>query len=307
MRVMSSGKPHQSQDLQTRSCGPGARPRPRASCLGPYTTAHVSLNTVARCGTCGGCHCRRVSADTPLTAWRRPPSAPGQAHTLTQFCTHVHGHCVWKFHCEGSLQDPAPSWTEACGVACEVGRCVVCVGGGGRLPPPESGDIKPLPLPLPVPLLLSNARAPASAVPQVAQDTEGTMSKFFMVSGILIFIALAFCFAGILQHTFFGRFVPSRPYDATFAVQLLNYTDWEAFGAHCCCLAETEDVEEKWVCDNNRSVNRLRVSDNVSGLVVRPFCSRAFEPGCSLVATNDTPTKVEVRCTFNVEELQDLW
>ena len=37
--VMSSGKPPQSQDPQTWSCGLVARPRPRASCLGLCTPA----------------------------------------------------------------------------------------------------------------------------------------------------------------------------------------------------------------------------------------------------------------------------
>ena len=40
-----SGKRHQSQVLQTWSCGPVAQPRPRASCLRLCTTAHVCLTT----------------------------------------------------------------------------------------------------------------------------------------------------------------------------------------------------------------------------------------------------------------------
>ena len=39
--VMSSGKTPQSQDLQIRSCGLVAWPRPRASCLGLWATARV--------------------------------------------------------------------------------------------------------------------------------------------------------------------------------------------------------------------------------------------------------------------------
>ena len=41
--VMSSGKPHQSQDLPTWSCGLVARPWPCASCLGLCTTLRVPL------------------------------------------------------------------------------------------------------------------------------------------------------------------------------------------------------------------------------------------------------------------------
>ena len=37
-------------------------------------------DTVARCGTCGGCHCVRVSADTPPTALRRASVPARQDH-----------------------------------------------------------------------------------------------------------------------------------------------------------------------------------------------------------------------------------
>ena len=90
--VMSSGKPHQAQCLQTWCCG-----------LTVHHCTRVS-DAVARVGTCGGCHCLRVSADTPPTALRRASSAPSQGHKLTWFvcaCVHVHGHRVWKLHCAG--------------------------------------------------------------------------------------------------------------------------------------------------------------------------------------------------------------
>ena len=58
-------------------------------------------------------------------------------------------------------------------------------------------------------------------VAQVDQDTETYMSRFFMVSGILSFLALAFCFAGILQHTFYGSHVSARPFYASVYVDAL--------------------------------------------------------------------------------------
>ena len=75
--VMSSGKPHQSQDLQTWSCGLVAWPQPCALCLGLCTTA-----LVARYGTCSGYNCLcgynclQMSGDTPLTAFCRDPVPP---------------------------------------------------------------------------------------------------------------------------------------------------------------------------------------------------------------------------------------
>ena len=144
---------------------------------------------------------------------------------------------------------------------------------------------------------------------KVAEETERIMSSFFMISGILIFVSLAFCFAGILQHTFFGSFVPSRPFTNAAAVQLANYSGWEDFSAHCCCLGLEHDVEEKWLCANNRSLNRLRQENNVSGLAVRPFCGRAFDPQCSLlVASSDAQPTLSLNCTFDIHPaIQQLW
>ena len=46
-------------------------------CIMPRTVHHCTCvsDTVARCGTCSGCHCRRVPADTRLTAYHMA-SAP---------------------------------------------------------------------------------------------------------------------------------------------------------------------------------------------------------------------------------------
>ena len=68
------------------------------------------------------------------------------------------------------------------------------------------------------------------------------MSRFFMLTGVLMFVALAFCFSGILQHMYFGTFVPSRPYTSAAMTQLLNYDDWNAFGKNCCCMEEEKGI-----------------------------------------------------------------
>ena len=82
------------------------------------------FDTVARCGTCGGCHCLRVSADTPLTALRRAPSAPGQDHELTWLCMQV--SCMGIVY--GNFTAPVADWV--CGglsrsessAACDTGH-----------------------------------------------------------------------------------------------------------------------------------------------------------------------------------------
>ena len=45
-----------------------------------------------------------LAGERRLTALRRAPSAPGQAHEVTCLCmhrVHGHGHRVWKLHCPG--------------------------------------------------------------------------------------------------------------------------------------------------------------------------------------------------------------
>ena len=108
--VMSSGKPQQSEDLQT--CGLVARPLCRASCLGLCTTT-----TVARCRTCGGCHWWRMSADTPLTALCRA-SVPrvrtmnghGCVRDSVSVCARVRYMCM----CRASLRLGCPGSAQAC-------------------------------------------------------------------------------------------------------------------------------------------------------------------------------------------------
>ena len=48
------------------------------SCIMSRTVHHrlCASAAAARCGTCGDCHCLRVSADTPLTALRGARHAP---------------------------------------------------------------------------------------------------------------------------------------------------------------------------------------------------------------------------------------
>ena len=68
-------------------------------------------DTVARCGTCAGCHCVRVSA--PLTALRRAPGAPGQSPESTWLCMHV---CMCMGIVCGSYTAPVSDWV--CGGLC---------------------------------------------------------------------------------------------------------------------------------------------------------------------------------------------
>jgi hypothetical protein len=141
---------------------------------------------------------------------------------------------------------------------------------------------------------------------KISQDTETYMSRFFMVSGVLIFIALTFCFAGILQHTFYGNFVPARPYYSAVQLQLVGYPDWTTFGEKCCCLEEDFNVTEKWICGNGYSINRIRQEGDLNGFSVRPYCSRTFDPRCNLTTTNGF---INVNCSFAVDAtvLEKLW
>ena len=90
--AMSSGKPDQSQDPQTWSCGLMVRPQPRASCLRLGTTAHLSMAPPARRS---GCHCLPVSADTPLTAACRVSVPP----VRTMHCIPSFSFFFWGLPC----------------------------------------------------------------------------------------------------------------------------------------------------------------------------------------------------------------
>ena len=86
---MSSAQPPQSQDLQTRSCGLVARPRPCASCLGLCT---ATCSCLRRRGTVRGLRWlplrvgeRRYFTDCLALGLH----APTQGHELTWSCRHV--------------------------------------------------------------------------------------------------------------------------------------------------------------------------------------------------------------------------
>jgi hypothetical protein len=141
----------------------------------------------------------------------------------------------------------------------------------------------------------------------VDQDTETYMSRFFMVSGILSFLALAFCFAGILQHTFYGSHVSARPFYASVSLQLVGHKDWKDFTTKCCCLEVELNVEEKWVCEGGFSINRIRKEKDLDGTIVRGYCSREFDPRCQLIMPEDG--SIALNCSFPVNKtvLEKLW
>ena len=70
--LVSSSKPHQSQDLQ--SCGLVAQ----VLCIMSQTVHHCPYvsNTVAHYRTSCGCPCLWLGVDTPLIALRRAPVCP---------------------------------------------------------------------------------------------------------------------------------------------------------------------------------------------------------------------------------------
>ena len=90
--AMSSGTPPQSQNPQTRSCGPVARPQ--TSYIMSQTVHHrpCASDTAAQRGTCSGCHRVRMSADTPPIALRRASGAPGHMNEHGRV-----GTCAWAW------------------------------------------------------------------------------------------------------------------------------------------------------------------------------------------------------------------
>ena len=102
MIVMSTGEPHQFQDLQTRFVLKWL-----TSCIMSRIVLHCPCvsGAVAHCGTCSGCRCVRMSADAPLTALRRAPVPAGHAHAFTRLCMRV---CMCMGMCSASLRRGRP-------------------------------------------------------------------------------------------------------------------------------------------------------------------------------------------------------
>eukprot|EP00163_Fabomonas_tropica_P013412 TRINITY_DN24933_c0_g1_i1.p1 TRINITY_DN24933_c0_g1~~TRINITY_DN24933_c0_g1_i1.p1 ORF type:complete len:318 (+),score=66.11 TRINITY_DN24933_c0_g1_i1:99-956(+) len=123
---------------------------------------------------------------------------------------------------------------------------------------------------------------------------ETYLTRFFLVLGVMTFLAMTIVLVDIVYNSLTTTTVPHRPTipdddnpDFIAQHEFAGNFDWETFSAECCCGPETGTAEfplmERWTCLNGFTKQKARkqIVDGVeySGLILRPFCSRTFNPG----------------------------
>jgi hypothetical protein len=132
----------------------------------------------------------------------------------------------------------------------------------------------------------------------INKDTGDLMSKFFMVMGIFLFIALGAAVLGTIRQRPSPYVLGTSSIYRTTSATLATYPSWEAMTSSCCCLSSANpsvkfNLTERWVCQNGKVLERGRVTkrwvDNA--LPFRPLCSINFNASlsCSIVVTGDLP------------------
>eukprot|EP00992_Anisonema_acinus_P010656 TRINITY_DN6746_c0_g1_i1.p1 TRINITY_DN6746_c0_g1~~TRINITY_DN6746_c0_g1_i1.p1 ORF type:complete len:502 (-),score=71.68 TRINITY_DN6746_c0_g1_i1:73-1578(-) len=124
---------------------------------------------------------------------------------------------------------------------------------------------------------------------QISDAAGQHITRFFLFIGVMTFLSLAACVSGIMYHLYFDPVLHARPYSGVAELEFAGYEGWDEFTRHCCCMdASTSPALslEKWVCRNGRVRFRLRQEEHlglaISGLPMRPFCSRKFTDGCAV-------------------------
>lgn len=154
------------------------------------------------------------------------------------------------------------------------------------------------------------------------------LNVYLIISGMLTFVALGFCFLGLMVQTTPGVLQANGA--NTFAVHhFTEYGSFENFTAACCCLeynlpppARTAKVE-KWICANGDKIERVRSfrkfdqGGNVLSIVdstraVRGMCAVTFSSPntCGLVyQERDGVRRVSLQCSDPTvtDEMRPLW
>ena len=132
---------------------------------------------------------------------------------------------------------------------------------------------------------------------QINNLAEGMLKVYFIISGLLSCVALAFCALGVMHYYTRGKqFEEVTPPGEIVNLddELLGYDLWQNFSSECCCMHypnvsvistgeydEWVDVE-KWVCSNGKMKERQR-------RVIRGYKSEKAVPESELarIRSND--------------------
>lgn len=174
--------------------------------------------------------------------------------------------------------------------------------------------------------------------------TIKVLSRFFLATGALTFMAFGFSLVGLLygnQDLVYKDPVRPLAKGEWQMFEFLDYGTWPAFASHCCCkedpppngtstdFAKSKDRVELWFCDNGFRKQRLRETQTkdaetglwtfYNGSKLRPFCGRSYPKGYCPPAFDPDKGRFKVRvCNisqvnirYNLEEFDvistQLW
>lgn len=124
---------------------------------------------------------------------------------------------------------------------------------------------------------------------QIDRDVSRELSRYFMIMGVFIFIALGVAVLGTLRQRQTQYLIGTSRLRREAKTALADYPSWDAFTTNCCCLQSSNPsvsfrLAERWMCRNGKVVDHGRVSrdggDN--SLALRGLCQTTFVSGCSL-------------------------
>eukprot|EP01028_Stygiella_incarcerata_P012939 TRINITY_DN807_c0_g1_i1.p1 TRINITY_DN807_c0_g1~~TRINITY_DN807_c0_g1_i1.p1 ORF type:complete len:868 (+),score=187.73 TRINITY_DN807_c0_g1_i1:100-2703(+) len=141
------------------------------------------------------------------------------------------------------------------------------------------------------------------------------MTMFFLIVGIIAFIALGFCLIGIFFATN-PDFIPGRPLrsgdcDYHRRFEFAEYDSWTEFTTNCCCREgkKYDDYSrlELWYCENGRYKERIREEDGEDGFSIRPMCSKTFTVGVTGPTCVDDDYVVYTSFSSTSFQRESLW
>jgi len=150
---------------------------------------------------------------------------------------------------------------------------------------------------------------------KVNTNTISLLIVFFVFCGVCSIVAFTASFLGVMSSDEGANFVGATRQltDDSATYQLLNFSSWEAFTSHCCCLPFSGlspvwphfVVEgEKWICNarNDQTADFLRrresqVGGNGSPLM-HPTVEEWLSGGLPDTLTNTITTKERYRALY---------
>jgi len=128
----------------------------------------------------------------------------------------------------------------------------------------------------------------ASADYVINDFTLTTMSNYFILVGILAFMALAAATVGILFSNTNSAVVTNH--GNMQAYEFAGYSSWSDFTSHCCCIQQpnSDETQETWKCVNGDFKLRTRIDAAADGREVRKYCSPLFNANVCEVPSSNT-------------------